>query len=534
MLEVILFQTAALSLLMVLAATPFAFSDLLEVFGGRIRQKKVVYAVLFLLVVSCWTNLSVPLRHQVSYDEWEDMAAAETMIVRHIYGTCQMGDVHVCPAFNLPYHPPGQAMLLSPSYMLWGEFPNAVFIIPKLTAILTPLAVAFLAYLLLGSLVGAVFSGVFIAVLPLYLTYGSSTNSEVPALFFITSSFALALAWKRKPSYALLFASVSYMTYAVFLRVENGLAFIPLIAILAPKRSELKNVLPGIIPPLLIVPLAFQALLHSDVNSNIGFTVERYITNFTGFIGYLTGTNNHSPLLLLLSAAGFITLAQKGKKRELLILLLMLTLPFLLYPAWWIDYNTRYSIRRLIVLYPSLAITAGYALNKILPTQYEKQKRAAAGCILLITASALTGGLNLQNPLAVSTDYLTLSPPVNKHPNDQFSEIIHNLTVNGTINRECYVLAPGISPYILSGLKMRVIDQTMATPENLNLILDKICLYYYQPDTSLPKYTVFQEKYRNTFNNTLIVEASWGPQYKIRFYRIYGILTQFNETYPLT
>ncbi len=301
----------------------FFFIERLEIkkiFKKIKKQTWVLISILFLfgLVLRIFY---VPNLHLMYVDEFFYMESAKNIL---IHGKSELCSYTLngldCIAYNKLS---GWPLLISWVFLFFGFNRFLIINFNSLLGALSIVMVFLTTYVLFRNEKISLLSSLFTTVLPFHLVWSSTAETNASASLFVLLFVFSFLLYNKTKKWNFFLLSFLTLSFACFIRIENGLLFIPLVAMALLDRKRLvkgKKTLP-FIPPLSV----FTIFLFTELfkfgwemgtcdkgvcNSNIEMFGLFFLTeNLSGLVASLT---HFSSFLITLA---FLFLAFYGLKR---------------------------------------------------------------------------------------------------------------------------------------------------------------------------------------------------------------------------
>jgi 4-amino-4-deoxy-L-arabinose transferase-like glycosyltransferase len=172
-------------------------------------------------------------------------------------------------------HPPGMALMLLPSYLLFGHFIGNGFYSIQFAALATIILLYFIGKTFGGRLLGA-FAGLFFISLQDVRIYSTVIMSEMPTCFLLIAMFAVLL-FLRKGEYPLVYIFLgTLLGLAIAVRIDSVLLVLPTALVLfyggiTPSAKRIGLVLFGVAPWLLMLAAYNQHYFGSWKRSSLQY-----------------------------------------------------------------------------------------------------------------------------------------------------------------------------------------------------------------------------------------------------------------------
>lgn len=194
-------------------------SNLTSPFKKISAKSWIILMVIFLsgLVIRVWV---FPHQHLMYIDEPWYMETAKNLVQKHQPMICEYVDYGV-ESCELTPKLPVWPFLLSIAFQVFGISSLTAFYFNSVIGSLTLILLFLLAYLLFRNEKTALWSALFIAVMPLHVLWSTSVETNIASVFFVLVSIILFLIFVQSRKWLICALLLLGFFFTIFLRPEN-------------------------------------------------------------------------------------------------------------------------------------------------------------------------------------------------------------------------------------------------------------------------------------------------------------------------
>lgn len=355
---------------------------------SKIRGKTFVFLIL-IFILGLFLRNAAPHGHRLYFDEdiYLDMAKQIQQDFRSCL--CDFGDENTCFRCEMMKWPAGHPFLFSLPFFIFGVDEEIAFQFASFVSSISVILIFFLTYLLTKKEKIALYSSLFLAILPIYILWSTTATAEPTVLFFSLLSMIFLLIYKEIKSDKTFFLAILGVFLVLTAKWEAVVFCIPVLIFLFFFLKEdifQKIVKPNVLIGLfLVIILTFPHFLHffyfehtdswgaSTKEERFSFDVfkQNLNANTKFWFNYKFWDKNswiqkelfHPIFFTLIAVSGGIFLILNKKWKIFLILFLWFFLFFFLYSSFYagsVIYG--WDARYILLMVPSFCIFAAFGL----------------------------------------------------------------------------------------------------------------------------------------------------------------------------